>query len=99
MRRPITDNRDLKVRRRGRGEYDAYIGESLGRRSDLFAGAKSCKTMLSFKDVESYDDGIIDDDEFVLLFDNNTSKNQSFPIQNMIVLVWRRDGQHAEFVI
>ena len=40
----------------------------------MFTGAKSCKTMLSFKDVESYDDGIIDDDEFVLLFDNNTSK-------------------------
>ena len=55
--------------------------------------------MLSFKDVESYDDGIIDDDEFVLLFDNNTSKIQSFPIQNMIVFVWRRDGQYAEFVI
>ena len=30
--------------------------------------------MLSFKNVESYDDGIIDDDEFVLLFDFNTSK-------------------------
>ena len=42
--------------------------------------------MLSFKDVESYDDGIIDDDEFLLLFDTNTSKkSQSFPIQNMIV--------------
>ena len=65
----------------------------------MFGGTKSCKTMLSFKDVESYDDGIIDDDEFVLLFDNNTSKIQSFPIQNMIVFVWRRDGQYAEFVI
>ena len=42
--------------------------------------------MLSFKDVESYDDGIIDDDEFVLLFDTNKiKKSQSFPIQNMIV--------------
>ena len=67
----LPEIRDLKVRRRGRGEYDAYIRdrESLGRRKELFVGAKPCKTMLSFKDVESYDDGIIDDDEFVLLFD------------------------------
>ena len=35
--------------------------------------------MLSFKDVESYDDGIIDDDEFVLLFDTNISKKPEFP--------------------
>ena len=35
--------------------------------------------MLSFKNVESYDDGIIDDDEFVLLFDFNTSKKPGFP--------------------
>ena len=34
--------------------------------------------MMSFKDVESYDDGIIDDDEFVLLFDTNTSKRLEF---------------------
>ena len=44
----------------------------------MFAGAKSCKTMMSFKDVESYDDGIIDADEFVLLFDTNTSKRLEF---------------------
>ena len=35
--------------------------------------------MLSFKDVEGYDDGIIDDDEFVSLFDTNTSKRLEFP--------------------
>ena len=46
----------------------------------MFARAKFCKTMLSFKDVESYDDGIIDDDELVLLFDTNTSKKPEFPL-------------------
>ena len=64
----------LKVRRRGRGEYDVYIGESLGR------GLGQNHVVM---DVKSYDDGIIDDDEFVFTFFILTH-------QNMKVLVWTR---------
>ena len=40
--------------------------------------------MTSFKDarnllLESYNDGIIDDDEFILLYEGNFSKNPEFP--------------------
>ena len=42
--------------------------------------------MTSFRDArnllfQSYDDGIIDDDEFILLYDANTSKNPEFPYE------------------
>lgn len=43
--------------------------------------------MSSFRDAravlfDSYDDGLIDEDEFVLLYDLNTSKNPVFPYEN-----------------
>ena len=43
--------------------------------------------MTSFKDArnllpESYNDGIIDDDEFILLYEGNFSKNPEFPYED-----------------
>ena len=43
--------------------------------------------MASFKDarnllLESYDDGIIDDDEYILLYEQNFSKNPEFPYED-----------------
>ena len=43
--------------------------------------------MTSFKDarnllLESYNDGIIDDDEFILLYEGNFSKNPEFPYED-----------------
>ena len=43
--------------------------------------------MTSFTDarnllLESYNDGIIDDDEFILLYEGNFSKNPAFPYED-----------------
>ena len=43
--------------------------------------------MASFRDarlmlLDSYDDGLIDEEELVMLFDLNTSKNPVFPYEN-----------------
>ena len=43
--------------------------------------------MTSFKDarnllLESYNDGIINGDEFILLYEGNFSKNPAFPSEN-----------------
>ena len=43
--------------------------------------------MTSFKEarnllLESYDDGIIDDDEFILLYEGTFSKNPEFPYED-----------------
>ena len=43
--------------------------------------------MISFKDarnllLESYNDGIIDDNEFILLYEGNFSKNPEFPYED-----------------
>lgn len=43
--------------------------------------------MASFREarlmlLDSYDDGLIDEEEFVMLYDLNTSKNLVFPYEN-----------------
>ena len=53
--------------------------------------------MTSFKDarnllLESYNDGSIDDDEFILLYEENFSKNPEFPYEEYNLFDLRHYG-------